>query len=339
MRRRCVLLVLLAAVYAVLATGCGVAPTDLRCERVGSGHTICEPVLSLYDSMGGPQALGQPLGNATQEDGVMVQYFENVCFEWDPGVLEVRLSPLGVLLGHVRDPIPDPRATGKISGTFEYYPQTGHTVPRIFAAFHSENGGPELLGYPIREFTIDSGRVVQYFERTRLDWYPEESPGMVRFGPLGMRYLRLRNAQKPAEEHLLSGNDGETIDPGTSGGGPGYDQDIGPGVPLERTAEPVRIDLAIKVKYERTGKGGQQTVSVVVKDSSGSGVPRAEVTLVVHERDRDRELALPLTNLDGYASLDFDIGDAPSGHTVLIEAQATWRETKATARAHYTPWF
>ncbi len=68
----------------------------------------------------------------------------------------------------------------------QYFPLTGHTVRGDFLAFFNARGGAEILGYPITEAFIQDGRQVQYFQRMRLDLYPEnEASWRVQTGPLG----------------------------------------------------------------------------------------------------------------------------------------------------------
>jgi len=69
-----------------------------------------------------------------------------------------------------------------------YFPETGHTVKGDFLRFYRNVPDPALLfGYPITEqFTSRDGKVVQYFERTRLE-LNDGTPGgaSVQLTPLG----------------------------------------------------------------------------------------------------------------------------------------------------------
>jgi type VII secretion-associated serine protease mycosin len=62
-----------------------------------------------------------------------------------------------------------------------YFPETGHTLGGGFRVFWEQNGGLPIFGFPIsEEFTEISsdGRpvTVQYFERHRFEWRPENAP-------------------------------------------------------------------------------------------------------------------------------------------------------------------
>ncbi|NWJ46784.1 MAG: hypothetical protein HXX08_12970 [Chloroflexi bacterium] len=62
-----------------------------------------------------------------------------------------------------------------------YFPETGHNLRNSFKAYWEANGGLSIYGYPISEefyeVNPDDGNnyVVQYFERARFEWHPENS--------------------------------------------------------------------------------------------------------------------------------------------------------------------
>ncbi len=79
----------------------------------------------------------------------------------------------------------------------EYFEVTGHNVRGAFLEHWQTGGGVERFGYPITQEIIEPElhtgrpRVVQYFERTRLELYPElaGTPLMVQSGGLGWEAL------------------------------------------------------------------------------------------------------------------------------------------------------
>ena len=80
-----------------------------------------------------------------------------------------------------------------------YYPETGHFLAYGFKAYWEANGGLYAFGYPIsEEFSEpnpDTGETytVQYFERARFEWHPEErgTPYEVLLGRLGAQAATL----------------------------------------------------------------------------------------------------------------------------------------------------
>ncbi len=68
----------------------------------------------------------------------------------------------------------------------EFFPQTGHSVCDRFLDFFQTRGGVEIFGYPITEQFIENGRLVQYFQRVRMEHHPENPPPyQVQLGLLG----------------------------------------------------------------------------------------------------------------------------------------------------------
>lgn len=60
-----------------------------------------------------------------------------------------------------------------VSGRF--YPQTGHTLAPQFLFFYDTNGGVAQFGYPITEARDEKGYLVQWTERQRLEYHPENA--------------------------------------------------------------------------------------------------------------------------------------------------------------------
>jgi hypothetical protein len=60
-----------------------------------------------------------------------------------------------------------------VSGRF--YPQTGHTLAPQFLFFYDTNGGVAQFGYPITEARDEKGHLVQWTERQRLEYHPENA--------------------------------------------------------------------------------------------------------------------------------------------------------------------
>lgn len=104
-------------------------------------------------------------------------------------------APYDVLLGqfgrriHLADP-PTPQQRGAT-----YFAETGHNLSGSFLAYWQKNGGLPQFGYPISEvFTerLEDGKpyVVQYFERARFEYHPENrAPNDLLLGQFGRRVL------------------------------------------------------------------------------------------------------------------------------------------------------
>ncbi len=74
-----------------------------------------------------------------------------------------------------------------------YYAQTGHILADHFVDFYDASGGLKVFGFPISDPLNLDGKLVQYTERSRLEWDPTTSA--VRVGDLGLEYLAGRTFQ------------------------------------------------------------------------------------------------------------------------------------------------
>jgi hypothetical protein len=81
-------------------------------------------------------------------------------------------------------------ATAQPAG--RYYSETGYTLAPEFVTFYDSHGGVPLLGYPVSEAHEESGFLVQWTERQRLEWHPEHSGTdfEVQLGLLGRELTR-----------------------------------------------------------------------------------------------------------------------------------------------------
>lgn len=86
----------------------------------------------------------------------------------------------------------------------EYFRETGHWVNGEFLDFYQSADDPLLLyGFPLTEAFPDplTGRLVQYFEKSRFELYPSEPAGRrVRLTPLGSLLYTRGNPGNPQNE-------------------------------------------------------------------------------------------------------------------------------------------
>jgi hypothetical protein len=80
-----------------------------------------------------------------------------------------------------------------------YFEESGHTVRDDFLHFYETYGGAPSLGYPLTEEISVEGWTVQYFEKGRLEYHPENEPAyQVTVGWLGELLHRRRPPLPPA---------------------------------------------------------------------------------------------------------------------------------------------
>ena len=172
------------------------ASTQVR-SSVAADPIVHGAMLRYFKQMGGEAVLGAPLTNELQEDGLVVQYFENARLEWWPRRNEVRLSPLGRLLYPHWRFFAGEEAVKQTSAQ-QYFPETGHAVRFAFLEFFQKHGGVKTFGLPISGMLPaddDWHNAVQYFERAVFRYDPTKAgtPGQVQLAPLGRAFLVLRD--------------------------------------------------------------------------------------------------------------------------------------------------
>ncbi len=187
------------ATYALVAAGSGQATTQFatttppaQCFTLETGQCVQGRFLDYWQAHGGLALNGYPISaefNEILEDGrpYVVQYFERTRMEFHPEYLgsdEVLLGQFGRHL-HPTDPPATPDKTQT------WFPQTGHNVPGDFFLYWSSNGGIAQFGLPLSEpfqQQLEDGKSyrVQYFERARFEYHPEnQAPYTILLGQFG----------------------------------------------------------------------------------------------------------------------------------------------------------
>jgi hypothetical protein len=174
-----------------------------------TGHDVAARFQSFYDQSGGLPVFGYALSGPVYENNLFVQYFERQRFEWHP---ENAGTPYEVLLGRLGFdtaqaqgllttwPFQPQPAPGADNPDCTYIAETGHSLCRGFRDYWHAHGlefgdkgvsyreSLALFGYPISDEYVDpaTGETVQYFERARFEYHPENpAPYQVLLGLLG----------------------------------------------------------------------------------------------------------------------------------------------------------
>jgi murein DD-endopeptidase MepM/ murein hydrolase activator NlpD len=182
-----------------------------------TGHYLNGKFRNFWLTNGGLFQFGYPLTEEFQEsnpaDGKIytVQYFERARFELHPELsgtpFEVELGLLGLqaTTGRTFPTIP----AFSSSPQRYYFPQTGHSLSLGFKRYWDTHGGLAIFGYPISEEISEGGYTVQYFERNRFEYHPENSgtPYEVLLGLLGSLALEKQGRTLPQTYQLV-------VDPG-----------------------------------------------------------------------------------------------------------------------------
>jgi hypothetical protein len=192
------LLTLLAALAALAPAAPAAAQSAERCFPE-TGQCIAGPIRAYWERNGGLERFGYPITPQRVEtvEGrtIQVQWFERDRLEIQADGL-VTAGRLGVQrleqLGIQWQQLPGDNAI--IPGC-RFFRETQLNVCGAFLAYWERNGGLERFGYPVtRERTeVLEGReyTVQYFERRRMEYHPENAgtPYAVLLGLLGREVL------------------------------------------------------------------------------------------------------------------------------------------------------
>ena len=344
----------------------------------GTGHNVQGEFLAFYDRFRGEVTLGQPRTEAFVQDGLTVQYFERARMELhpsNPSQYRVQLTLLGDLLGYGQPAIPAQDIPPFTNMQRRYYPQTGHTLSYVFLQYYGIRGGIDLFGCPITEMMTEGGTTVQYFERGKMEWHPENPiASQITLGSLGNecilrwnvnpQYLApvasmcgvasVRPTAVPTVPRPPAPQPTTPVSPPSPGPAPqGILTPVPPAAatpvpqprPQEETwpvappAPPLATDFSVAaaVKYRNTGQGGSQTIYVRVVDSLGQGIANAPVQATVHFQTGD-VVARGSTDGSGSCSLTFNIGFPPPGYTVMIEVRVTHAGRTVTTHDSFMVW-
>ena len=310
----------------LLALGLALAASPLPAQAQGSrlyfaetGHSLDSRFLEAFEGWGGAATLGFPLTESFyDEDGLLLQYLENARLELVPQELgpglQVRLAPLGVIMGGWDLPLERGGLPPASRAGCRFYPESGHQVCHAFLDYYLEHGGPQVLGYPISEFRLQGGRIVQYFERLRLDWHPEASAGgWVQPGPLG-------------REHFgLAGYDPALLDPKRPPAGADY--------------QVFALHPQPSVWKPLVRSEDEQQVHLVVRDQNMLPVPGAAVLLTVYLPEGLQVQLLPPTDADGITRAELVLSGQPPGSRVDMDFTVLYRDISAFARDSFYVWW
>jgi hypothetical protein len=137
--------------------------------------------LNFWRANGQVHVFGYPLTEEFIERGRIVQYFERARFEYHA---EHAGSDQQVQLGLVGREILEiqgvPAGIDNPQNGALYFPETRHTLWGEFRNYWEKRGGLRIFGFPLSETVDEQGRSVQYFERAKFVYYPEELDGFFR---------------------------------------------------------------------------------------------------------------------------------------------------------------
>ncbi len=173
-----------------------------------TGYWVGNEFLAFYDTHGGLDIYGYPITNETTSgeeitpDVPKVQYFQRARMEWhpkNPDPNKVQLGLLGSLLyGPAAPPVPPGSIPPATFPYAHYFTETGQVVGWAFWDFFKARGGLQIFGYPLSPEFVENGLPVQYFQRARMEWHPDNpDPYLVQLGLLGLEWQTQRLNPRP----------------------------------------------------------------------------------------------------------------------------------------------
>lgn len=159
------------------AVDAGRLPVATTIYFASTGHHLSNRsgFLDYWRANGQKLIFGYPISEEIVEDGLVVQYFERARFEYHPSAngapAEVRLGRLGAELLAIQGM---PGGVANPGTGITYFPETQHTLWGAFERYWQRHGGLDRFGYPLSEVVEEGGRQVQYFERAKMEYYPED---------------------------------------------------------------------------------------------------------------------------------------------------------------------
>jgi hypothetical protein len=281
-----------------------------------SGHYVSGEFWRYYQTF--PDAsfiFGDPITEQFSEptSGRVVQYFQRARFEYypeNPAGQRVSLSPLGML-------IMPKSPTGNLGNNFSpigcrFYAETGFSVCYAFLDFFNANGGQAVFGKPISPFMGYNGRIVQYFERARFEWYPEYPDGnKVRLAELGRIYFD------------LAPEDPNRLQPVRAENAPGDVRSL--------------ISRAFTWKAT-TSKDDEQVVYVVVQDQTLRPVSGATTVVTVTWSQGGSRSFAQTSNASGFSSVPIQVRGEQQGSLVIIDVEVLYNGLASNTRTSFRIW-
>ncbi len=305
---------------ALLLTACNTITTQ---APPSSNFDVDNEFRDYYNSKGGRTISGPAISPPIIDNGIKVQYFQNVRLEYHPDLpLDHRVvtSPLGLMFSDV-EPCLKPE---------EVLPNAFylgcHSVREEVLIFFNKYGGIQFFGYPLSELSIaEDQRFVQKFERAFIIWDKSK--------PMGSRFSLANLGQRACEARCppLLGS-----------------------VPIQSTQTPAQPSatessnsLAVKIKIRSEleypifpVKTHEQELKIWVQDTkTGAPLPNINGVVVIQIPGQALTYALPLTDAYGYTTLSFTLGPTlKSGEVIYYTITVVSDEITISSSGSFLAW-
>ncbi len=288
-----------------------------------TGHWVRGAFLEFFNRNGGLEVFGYPITAPFVDRGILVQYFQNARMGWhpdNPDPYKVQLGLLGDELRFRHPPVTPPTTRSRRR---VFFPQTGHTVVYAFLDFYNERGGLDVFGYPITSAHYEDGKIVQYFQRIKIEWHPGDPASAVRIANMGELYVSIYKDQIPPQ--ALVPQQGGRIE-------------TDPVAEVEITA----LRAVVSLRYSVMSQKQDQTVSVLVTDNRGEPVEGAQV-IIKFVSPAGETLAegqdTASTNHRGFYQTNIPVTSGQSGTQIIVQVDVLYGEVSTSAQNVFLLWW
>ncbi len=279
-----------------------------------TGHNVKGDFLKFYNL--NPNAIflyGYPITEEyVDKNNKTVQYFQRARFEYRADLPEgqrVQLTQLGRETYISTGPL-------NVSNTFacRTYSETGYPVCFAFLEFFDQYGGVAQFGYPISGFEYHENKIVQYFEKARMEWQPWKAEGQrVVVSDLGRMYF-----DKLGEDLGL----------------------LSPVKPLDHTSTDI-VNLQVRAFAWKavTLATDSQLIFVIVQDQNLQPVANASCATLVHWPDGRAEPTTLTTNTNGVGMVPLSFVNQPYGSLIYVDVVCTYSRFSANTTTSFRIWY
>ena len=279
-----------------------------------TGHNIKGDFLNFYNNNANATFIyGYPITEEfTSKDGRTAQYFQRARFEYHAELNEgqrVILTSLG------RETYV---TTGALNAGNSFacrtFSETGFAVCFAFLEFFDQYGGATQFGYPISGFEYHEDKLVQYFEKARMEWQPWKAEGQrVVVSDLGRIYF-----DKLHEDPAL----------------------LSPVKPLDNTIQSVtNLQVRAFVWKAVTSSTDAQLVYIIVQDQALQPVVSANCTASVHWPDGHTDTNSTATNTNGIGLIPLSFINQPESKSIDIDVTCVSNSRTANTKTSFRIWY
>ncbi len=303
---------------ASLALGLSKAATAQSSDSIyvsETGHWIWGDFLRMYNSTADPLLIyGYPITDDFVDPvtNTRVQYFQRARFDLKDTSQgpQVQIAPLGEYLHESGAPLADIPREGPTCRMF----QTGFSVCYAFLQFYDANNGAQFFGNPISDVEVIDGRYMQYFQNSRMEWWPDK--------PSGQR-VALTDVGRVYFDRVVGNPELLKSDP-----------------PANIAGNLIKPITRVFVLRSLVGAGESQTVFVVAQDQYLRPLEGAQVGVTLSFPDGNTEFyRLTETNEFGISQFTFTVADLPTRSVINVEAEISLRGEFSLGNSWFRLWW